>query len=153
MTVTQEEKDKAFREWKKEIDKRCAEHVEKYPEHKPIKPAGLTIETVREAVKQIRGTMARPAANQPEEDRPTKVEVRESTFNTGRWVVLVDGELKESFGGPLAHLNATKYASDVLNGISKGNDRGISSGLPDPCIHCGNRFSHRSDCPDRGRAF
>ena len=157
--TTQEEKDKEFREWKRDVDKRCAEHVEKHPEHKPLKPAGLTPEIVRTLKDQLTGQNVRPAskplfeyktfgADSAKEEKPNlRVEVRESVFNIGNWIVLVDGDIKESFSGPLAHLKATKYAGEILNGESKGNDRGISSGVPTRCLQCGNYYSHRKGCP------
>lgn len=149
--TTQEEKDKEFREWKRDVDKRCAEHVEKHPEHKQ--------EIVRTLKNQLLGKNMLPpgkplfeyetfGVDSAKEEKPNlRVEVRESAFNIGNWVVLVDGDIKESFGGPLAHLNATKYAADILNGESKGNDRGISSGVPTRCLQCGNYYSHRKGCP------
>ena len=134
--TTQEEKDKEFREWKRDVDKRCAEHVEKHPEHKPLKPSKPLFEYKTFGVDSAK-----------EEKSNLRVEVRESVFNIGNWIVLVDGDIKESFGGPLAHLKATKYAADILNGESKGNDRGISSGVPTRCLQCGNYYSHRKGCP------
>lgn len=160
MNLTQEEKDKAFREWKEGIDKRCAEHVEKHPEHKPpTKPAGFTPEIVRALKNQLLGKNMLPpgkplfeyetfGVDSAKEEKPNlRVEVRESAFNIGNWIVLVDGDIKESFAGPLAHLNATKFAADILNGESKGNDRGISSGVPTRCLQCGSYYVHRKGCP------
>jgi hypothetical protein len=130
-----EEKDEVFREWKEVIDKRCAEHVEKHPEYKPLKSVDKPLfEYTTFGVDSEKSNL--------------RVEVRESLFNVGNWVVIVGGIAKESFAGPFAHYNATKYAANTLNAIQKGNDRGVSSGLPDTCIHCGGRFSHRAGCPD-----
>lgn len=123
MSVKSEESDTKFREWKKEITKRCEEHLAKHPEYKPLKPP------------------------LPKVQPNTVVSVRESIITKGLWSVWVDGHLEQQFEGPMAHYDATKYANRVLN--QDGPSRGNEINMPDRCIHCGNRFSHRSDCPNR----
>ena len=128
MSKETEEAAKKLREWKEDIEKRCDEHLQKYPEHKPIKKA-----------------FARPKFAMP----TTFVQVLESSVNRGSWNVWNNGVLEETFVGPLAQAAALKYAVRLMN---EGNEwipeHPPLAGLPRMCLFCGNRFVHRTDCPD-----
>jgi len=131
MSVQSEKSAEEFRKWKEEIEKKCADHILKRPEFKPKRPL-------------------EPKANQ-------KVWVSESDNMKGVWFVRTDEGVRVAFYGPTAHLRATKYADAFLNGKpmdfgfeEKGEGNGGVSACPDPCIHCGGRYSHRFGCPDWG---
>jgi hypothetical protein len=62
-----------------------------------------------------------------------RYEIRESIGMPGVWNVWKDGMIREQFTGPLAHQSATKYLNYMLN---------------EPCVFCGGRGMHRTDCPD-----
>ena len=133
MTVKSEELARKLREWKEDIEKRCDEHLQKYPEHKPIKKA-----------------LARPKFAMPN----TIVQVLESGVNLGSWDVWKNGVLEETFEGPLAQSSALKCAIKLMRGDGEWvPEHTPLPGLPHMCIFCGNRFIHRTDCPDVKKEF
>src|SRR5271156_6457087 len=95
MSKETEEAAKKLREWKEEIEKRCDEHLEKYPEHKPVKKA-----------------FVRPKFALPN----LIVQVLESSVNRGSWNVWKNGVLEETFVGPLAQAQALRLAVQLMNG-------------------------------------
>lgn len=127
MSVKSEEADKKLREFKEDLEKRCDEHLQKYPEHKPIKKAF------------VRPKFAMPT---------TFVQVLESSVNKGSWNVWKNGVLEETFAGSLAQAAALKYAVRLMNGDEWVPEHPPITGLPHMCLFCGNRFMHRTDCPD-----
>jgi hypothetical protein len=89
------ESDKKFVQWKKEIEKRCLEHLQKHPESNPPKPA------------------EKPT---PREKSKTNVTVLESPYCPGSWSVWQDGVEIEVFQGPLAQRDALRLATRISNG-------------------------------------
>ena len=126
MSKQTEDKDQAFRDWKKELDDRCNEHLQKFPEHKPKKSTSLQ-------------KFALPN---------TIVQVLESSVDLGSWNVWMNGNLEKTFWGPLAQRDAASFANDLLNPPSREITPRGSLSLPNLCVFCGGRFYHRTDCPD-----
>lgn len=126
MSVKSEDSDTKFRKWKEDITKRCNDHVAKHPEFKPLTTP--------------------PKADTLKKSDVLRVEVCESKITTGCWYVMVNGHVERSFFGALAHQKATRCAADLLKEEIEevGSDQ---AGTPDPCIFCGTRYIHRTDCP------
>lgn len=93
MSAKSEQSTEAFRKWKTDIEARCADHIARYPEYKPIKNSTNT--------KPIKSNR--------------QIEVDESMVNPGVWLVTEAGRVLETFHGPLAHMKATKFAGQLLN--------------------------------------
>jgi hypothetical protein len=91
------ESDIKFVQWKKEIEKRCLEHLQKHPESNPPKPA------------------EKPAPKQ-EKAFVTEVKVTESFYAPGCWTVWQDGVAIETFTGSLAQRDALRLATRLSNG-------------------------------------
>lgn len=128
MSVKSEESDQKFREWKADLDERCKKHLEETPERQKPRPSSKKKEFV--------------FPNQ-------MVSVQQNDRDPAIWRVTVNGKVVFLSSGPMAHRDSLKFAQDYINVISKpvGNDRAMG-GLPDPCVFCGLRYSHRSECPD-----
>lgn len=127
MSTKTEEADQKFRDWKKEIEERCNEHIQKHPEHKPVRPS---------------------KANKGFAIPNTVVQVQESIVNKGMWNVWKNGVLERSFEGPLAQLQATRLAAKLLDGTEYLVRDTKEGELPTMCIFCGGRYLHRVGCPD-----
>jgi|SRR4029077_5110022 len=70
-------------------------------------------------------------------------ELVESTTIPRGWVLWKNKSVLKIFDGPLAHRNALQHLNDLVNAAPP-------SSVPDRCLSCGNRFVHRSDCPNSG---
>jgi hypothetical protein len=97
MTEKKEDLDKKFRDWKKDLDRRCEEYLKKHPERKgqPTLPAI-------------------PANTSPLFPERVRVQVFESIVKPGSWLVYRNNEKVMTFFGANAHQNATKFAGDLL---------------------------------------
>ena len=91
MSVKSEEADKKFREWKEDIEKKCAEHLSRHPE--PTKPGKAKVSP----------------------DGRTVVEVVER--RSGEFVVLRNGLQMFVIFGRDAHKQASAYANRLLNNL------------------------------------
>ena len=127
MTEVSENKDQAFRDWKKELDEKCEEYLRKNPEKIPAK-GEITVAGVRAAVKTLRGdTVMRRETVSPQEINAKKlpiIRVAEHMDYPGTWIVYVGKAEHCVFWGDDAHKKASKYASDLLNSNALGLDYG-----------------------------
>ena len=82
-----------FAEWKKDLEDRLQRHLEG-AEGTPV-----SLTTYQEALTETKN-----------------VDVLESMTSPGSWVVYANRKLLQIFHGPLAHREASKFASDLLNG-------------------------------------
>ena len=93
MSVKTEIQDQKFRDWKKDIDRRCAEHLANHPEQPKKEPQ-----------KQL------PASTS------LKVSVLESSITPGVWSVYRGLNRLVTFYSQNAQQQATKFAGELLNG-------------------------------------
>lgn len=102
MTAEKELRDQKFRDWKKDLDKRCDEHLKNNPEHKP---------TPKKKPMYARRFLPPP----PTVDAKIRVTVTPHATIDGAWCVYKDGEKLITFFGLHAQVDATKFAADMLN--------------------------------------
>ena len=126
MSEVSENKDSAFRDWKKELDEKCAEHLKKNPERAPVN-GELTVAGIRAAVDTLRGVAAvrreKVSAEEVEAKKLPIVRVAELSTQLGTWVVYAGKAEYAVFFGQDAHRRASKCASDLLNSNTLGLDR------------------------------
>lgn len=103
MSAEKEKRDMEFRKWKKEIERRCADHLKKNPEHRKVDF-------------EQKALPPPPANTAPLFKTRDLVHVFESVTKPGVWYVYKNWAKVMSFFGENAHQNATKYAGDLLNG-------------------------------------
>ncbi len=134
MSAKSEESDQKFRDWKEELLRRCEEHLKNHPEEKPRVPTskGFVLPN-------------------------TLVLVNQDTTIKDCWQVYVNGDLVFMNQGPFAQRDALRFAIKAANHASEGfigNDvaNKRQSIIPPMCIFCGNRYSHRTDCPDQHKS-
>lgn len=135
MSVKTETRDEEFRTWKRELLARADDWSKKHPEPVPV--------VARSIPPTINPTNP---GNKPFVMPNLVVRVVESIINRNTWNVFRNSVLIESFSGPLAHAEASRLASKILD-----EDQGTKTTTPNTpcmCIFCGGRYSHRTDCPD-----
>lgn len=93
---SREEKDRELREWKRDIQRRCAEHLKKFPDKPKENSSRIT------------------SFNK---SRTVRIYVLESTMTPGTWHVYRNGERVMTFLGERAHQNATKFAGDLCGDL------------------------------------
>ena len=64
----------------------------------------------------VRGSHKGPACVQHNPKQDSRSPCSRRSISKGGWVVWVNGIIKTSYYGPLAHMKATKYAERVANG-------------------------------------
>jgi len=101
MSAEKETLDQKFRDWKKDLDRRCAEHLAKHPERPKKEP--------QKALPPI------PANTAPLFLERPRYSVLESVVNPGTWYVYKNIERIMTFFGENAQRNATKFVGDILN--------------------------------------
>jgi len=139
MSIKTETRDEEFRTWKRELLARADDWSKKHPEPLPVvtRPLPPTINPTNPYNKAF----VMPSL---------VVKVTESPVNRNIWNVFKNNVLIESFSGPLAHAEASRLASKILDrdeGTTQSLNRNASLSSP-MCIFCGGRYSHRTDCPD-----
>lgn len=111
-----------FENWKRDLLKRLDEHLKKKPE-----------------------TENTPKAIAPKLLN-TRIEVIPSDGDS--WIVKLNGNVLLAFYGPLAHREATRYASAVAN--SAPSEQVV---VPTACLFCGGRGSHRPGCSEISTSY
>ena len=92
MSEATEKSGEALRQWKKDLDKRCAEHLEAHPEGVQVGPVAPTF--------SMKGKI--------------HISVIESIVDPGDWFVYKNGERLMRFSGPTAHRDAIRFMNEVL---------------------------------------